>query len=96
MPVFSIALQMARNSHSLPTHSLKPVGLPPDSSRSLAMNSINSTGVEKAEWRAGEIQSWPMGTPRVAAISALTFAAGNTPPWPGLAPWLSLTSIILI
>jgi hypothetical protein len=23
-------------------------------------------------------------------------AAGKTPPWPGLAPWLSLISIILI
>ena len=30
-----------------------------------------------------------------AAISALTLAAGSTPPWPGLAPWLSLISIIL-
>ena len=32
---------------------------------------------------------------RVTEISALTLAAGNTPPWPGLAPCDSLTSIIL-
>ena len=34
------------------------------------------------------------GTPRVLAISAVILAFGSTPPWPGLAPWLSLTSII--
>ena len=32
--------------------------------------------------------------PRASAISGVTFAPGRTPPWPGLAPWLSLTSII--
>ena len=37
--------------------SLKPTGLPPESSRSRAMNCIISSGVEKAEWRAGEMQS---------------------------------------
>ena len=31
MPVSSIALQIARNSHGWPMHSLKPTGLPPDS-----------------------------------------------------------------
>ena len=30
----------------------------------------------------------------LAAISALTFEPGSTPPWPGLAPWLSLISTI--
>jgi hypothetical protein len=30
------------------------------------------------------------GTPRTAAISALTLAAGSTPPMPGFAPWDSL------
>jgi hypothetical protein len=39
--------------------------------------------------------SSPACTPRVAAISGVTFRPGSTPPWPGLAPWLSLTSIIL-
>ena len=34
--------------------------------------------------------------PRASAISSLIFEAGSMPPWPGLAPWLSLISIILI
>jgi len=50
------------------------------------MNCIISIGVEKAEWPDGEMQSFPIGTPRVRAISALTLAAGRTPPWPGFAP----------
>ena len=54
------------------------------------MNCIISIGVEKAEWRAGEMQSTPIGTPRASAISGDTFAAGSTPPWPGLAPWTEL------
>ena len=36
----------------------------------------------------------PISTPRASAISLVTFGPGNTPPWPGLAPWLSFTSII--
>jgi len=58
------------------------------------MKCSNSSGVENAEWRAGETQSRPIGTPRVTEISALTLAAGNTPPWPGFAPCDSFTSII--
>ena len=38
------------------------------------------------------MQSTPSRTPRAAAISADTLAAGSTPPRPGLAPWLSLIS----
>jgi hypothetical protein len=37
----------------------------------------------------------PIGTPRVCEISELTLGAGSTPPWPGLAPWLSFSSTIL-
>ena len=40
---------------------------------------------------AGLMQSRPCGTPRAAAISAVTFAAGSTPPIPGFAPWESLS-----
>lgn len=47
LPVFTIALQMPRNSRRFPMHNLKPTGLPSESSRSLATNSSNSTGVEK-------------------------------------------------
>ncbi len=39
--------------------SLKPTGLPPESSRSCAMKAVNSRGVEKALWREGERQSLP-------------------------------------
>ena len=76
--------------------SLKPVGLPPESERKLAMNCIISMGVVKAECLAGEMQSWPISTPRISEISLLTFAAGNTPPCPGLAPCESVSSTILI
>ena len=75
--------------------SLKPAGLPPERRRISPMKCIISIGVENAEWADGEMQSQPIGTPRVAAISADTFAAGSTPPWPGLAPWLILSSTIL-
>ena len=37
--------------------SLKPIGLPPDNLRNSAMKCSISTGVEKAEWQAGDIQS---------------------------------------
>ena len=53
-----------------------------------------SRGVENSECVAGEMQSRPIGTPRVSAISGVIFAAGNTPPWPGFAPCDSFTSII--
>ena len=65
MPVASIALQMAKNSQGWPRQNLKPVGLPPEASRSRAMNSSIWTGVEKALCVAGEMQSTPTGTPRV-------------------------------
>ncbi len=51
--------------------------------------------VLNAECLDGDTHSTPIGTPRVIAISALTLAAGSTPPWPGLAPCDSLISIIL-
>src|SRR6266853_3280891 len=95
MPVCNIALHTARNSHGCPTQSLNPAGLPPDSRRISPMNSIIPTGVEKQEWLDGDMQSWPIGTPRVREISAETLAAGNTPPCPGFAPWLIFSSTIL-
>ena len=74
--------------------SLKPTGLPPESSRSWAMKCISSSGVANALCDEGDTQSTPTGTPRAAAISGVTFGPGSTPPCPGLAPWLSLISII--
>ena len=38
----------------------------------------------------------PCATPRILEISSETLAAGSTPPCPGLAPWLILSSTILI
>ena len=42
------------------------------------------------------MQSSPSGTPLILEISSDTLAAGSTPPCPGLAPWLILSSTILI
>ncbi len=75
-------------------HSLNPAGLPPDRRRISATNRSRPSGVEKAEWLDGEMQSCPIGTPRVEAISAADLRGRQSPPWPGLAPWLSLNSTI--
>src|SRR5215813_1062166 len=91
---FQHGLAERHDSQAWPMQSLKPTGLPPDKSRNCAMKCIISTGVLNAGWRAGEMQSTPIGTPRAFAISAVTLAPGNTPPWPGLAPCDSLISTI--
>src|SRR5659263_405115 len=93
MPVARIALQIDRDSVRAPTHSLNPMGLPPERRRSVAMNATNSVGVLKVLCDGGDTTVFPMGTPRVAAISALTLAPGSTPPSPGLAPCDSLIEI---
>ena len=49
-PSSSIALQIASSSTREPTQSLKPVGLPPASSRRWPMNRTSSRGVEKTWW----------------------------------------------
>ncbi len=73
---------------------MNPAGLPPFSSRIRAMNSTSSRGVENTRWELGDTHFSPFGTPRASAISAVTLAAGSTPPMPGLAPWLSLSEVI--
>jgi hypothetical protein len=95
MPVSSIALQMPNHSQGWPMHSLKPVGLPPESWRSCCTKRSSPTGDENALCDGGLMQSTPTGTPRAAAISAVTLGPGSMPPWPGLAPWLSLISMSL-
>ena len=92
----NIAFTIANQSAILPMQSLKPTGLPFDKLRSSWIKRHNSKGDLKAEWLAGDMQSSPKGTPRVSAISGVTLDAGNTPPWPGFAPWDNLISIILI
>ncbi len=91
----SIARTIAMNSVCCPTQSLNPTGLPSASSRRRARKSISSSGVEKVRWATGEWTVPPTGTPRARAISPPTFAPGRMPPPPGLAPWESLSSIIL-
>ena len=48
--------------------------------RRWAMKRSISMGVENALCAAGEMQSWPTGTPRAAAISGVTLVPGSTPP----------------
>jgi hypothetical protein len=55
------------------------------------MKSTSSRGVANVGCAAGLTHFCPRGTPRTAAISAVTFAAGSMPPIPGLAPLESLS-----
>ena len=64
VPSSTIALQIASSSWRVPTHSLKPAGLPPASSRIWAMKRISSRGVENTLWPGGLTHVWPWGTPR--------------------------------
>ena len=91
VPSASIALQIASTSTRAPTHSLIPTGLPPASSRIRARKSTSSRGVLNVGCAEGLMHFCPTGTPRTAAISAVTFAAGSTPPIPGFAPCESLS-----
>ena len=59
------------------------------------MNCIISIGVVKALCAAGEMQSTHDRHAARRGDLGVTFGPGSTPPWPGLAPWLSLSSIIL-
>ena len=64
--------------------SLNPAGLPPDSRRISPMKRNHLHAGSKSRVAAGEMQSSPIGTPRIAAISSVTLAAGSTPPMAGL------------
>ena len=91
-----MAFNMANQSSGLPMHILKPTGLPLDFSLKREINSSISIGVLNAVCWLGEMQSSPIGTPLVMAISGVILAAGRMPPCPGFAPCESLISIILI
>jgi hypothetical protein len=75
-----------------PTADFTPTGSPV-ACASRSTNSIISSTSENAVCAAGLAQSRNAGTPRIAAISSVTFGAGNRPPRPGLAPCESLISI---
>ncbi len=94
MRVVRILAQISVNSSALPMQSLKPTGLPPESSRSCSMKRSRPSTSEKALWPGGESTVWPGSMCRMRAISGVFLLAGSTPPWPGLAPWLSFTSIM--
>ena len=64
----------------------------PVRSRMQAILSSSSSTLAMSRCRFGLIESRPSGMPRICAISAVTFAAGSTPPLPGLAPCDSLIS----
>ena len=75
---------MARNSHGWPTQSLKPTGFPPLRRLQLGDETHHARAASKRRRGApAKGNRCPLGTPRMAAISAVTFAAGSTPPWPG-------------
>jgi hypothetical protein len=86
------AARSSQNACS-PTADLMPTGSPVASASPSTKSSIESTS-ENAEWDEGLTQFRPWGTPRMAAISGVSLAAGNTPPRPGLAPWDSLISML--
>ena len=90
-PVAAIRSVSSSQKPMSPTADLIPTGSPVSSASSSTQSSRLSTS-ENSACRDGLMQSSPTGMPRVAAISAETFAAGSTPPRPGLAPWLSLIS----
>jgi hypothetical protein len=87
-------MRVARSSQnaSSPTADLMPTGSPVASAIDSTRSSSPSTS-ENAVWADGLLQSTPTGTPRMAAISGVTLAPGSMPPRPGLAPWLSLSSM---
>src|SRR6202162_5965546 len=72
-PVSSIALQMPKNSHGCPSENLKPIGLPPESSRSRPMKSRSSSGVSDADRHAarlGDLRGH-LGARQHAAVAGL-------------------------
>ena len=83
MSVSIMAWKRLANPLGFPMQSLKPIGLPSLSVRSLRMNSQSCLGVEKAEWYGGEAQSSVQGPgprPRASDISAVILLAGKIPP----------------
>ncbi len=93
-PACRAAIREASRSQkpTSPTADFTPTGSPV-ASASRSTNSISPSTSENAVCAAGLAQSRPAGTPRMRAISSVTFGAGSSPPSPGLAPWESLTSI---
>ena len=66
IPVASIALQIAMNSHGWPMHSLNPAGLPPDRSRICATNSRRPVGWRRPRDWPGKCNPAPSARPGCA------------------------------
>ncbi len=96
IPVSSMAFTRPRKFLGVADAELEPRGLAAGKVAQLLDKVQQALGRREGRMAAGDTQSLPMATPRMAAISSVTFAAGNTPPWPGFAPCESLISIILI
>ena len=90
-PLVAMARARSCQNDSSPTADLMPTGRPV-ASASCSMKSSRLLTSWNVLCAAGLMQSWPIGMPRMRAISAVTFAAGSTPPRPGLAPCDSLIS----
>ena len=66
--------------------SLKPIGMPPDSSRTVSAKRRKSSTESQSGKRGGEIAAVPSGRPRTSAILPTTLSPGRWPPVPVLAP----------
>ena len=88
-PVSAISRTSSCQNARSPTADLIPTGSPVSAASISTQSSIPSTS-ENSACRDGLTQSTPCGTPRVAAISAETFAAGQHPAEPGLGPLAEL------
>ena len=76
--------------------SLNPTGLPPHMRRMSATRRSRPSGVEKAEWRDGEMQSLPGGTPRMELQGGDAGAAelqGSPPTQPPLALYSGVVTV---
>ena len=87
------ARPVASQNACSPTADLMPTGRPVASRDRLDERRAARRRLRTRVWPGGLTQSRPGSTPRIAAISGVTFAAGSSPPRPGFAPCESLISI---
>jgi hypothetical protein len=91
-PLCSICCTSSRQKLISPTALLIPTGSPVASAIFSMKSSIELTS-RNAVCASGEMQSLPIGTSLIFAISGVIFAEGSTPPSPGFAPCESFSSI---
>ena len=91
-PVEAMCQASSTQKLRAPTADLIPTGSPLASARRSTKSTRPATS-SNSGWRSGLRTVTPTGTPRAAAMTGVTLAPGSTPPRPGLAPWLSFTSM---